>query len=294
VTWRRLCLEAERACDDAVVRGAERTEYAAQLVSLARRMSKGHAHAALGMAKRSDLSARVTALLDGSQRRGRAGLWATFGVVCVASLVVTAAASVRAVARAETSPAAVSQTASAQTKDERSRRPSQLDEALYEAAEKGDGAEIERLLAAGANVNCAIEGDGSPLIAAAREGRLEAVRVLLNRGADPNMPVEGDGNPLIMAAREGHTDIVALLLDRGAKVDQMVPEDENALIQASGEGHLEVVKLLVARGADVNARVWVEPASERPNGEWRSPLAMARKGGHNAVVAYLQSLGARE
>ncbi|HEX5706089.1 MAG TPA: M56 family metallopeptidase [Pyrinomonadaceae bacterium] len=294
VAWRRLGLEAERACDDAVVRGAERTEYAAQLVSLARRMSKGHAHAALGMAKRSDLSARVTALLDGGQRRGRAGLSATVGVVCVASLVVTAVASVRAVARAETSPVAVNQTASAQTKDERSRRPSPLDEALYEAAEDGDGAEIERLLAAGANVNCAIDGDGSPLIAAARAGHLEAVRLLLERGADPNMPVEGDGNPLIMAAREGHTDVVALLLDRGAKVDQMVPDDENALIQASGEGHLEVVKLLVARGADVNARVWIEPASERPNGEWRSPLAMARKGGHDAVVAYLKSVGARE
>ncbi len=294
VTWRRLCLEAERACDDAVVRGAERTEYAAQLVSLARRMSKGHAHAALGMAKRSDLSARVTALLDGGQRRGRAGLSATVGVVCVASLVVTAVASVRAVARAETSPAAVNQIASAQIKNERARRPSQLDEALYEAAENGDGAEIERLLAAGANVNCAIEGDGSPLIGAARAGKLEAVQLLLERGADPNMPVRGDGNPLIMAAREGHTDIVALLLDRGAKVDQMVPDDENALIQASGEGHLEVVKLLVARGADVNARVWVEPASERPNGEWRSPLTMARKGRHDAVVAYLQSVGARE
>jgi len=34
VAWRRLCLEAERACDDAVVEQAERADYADQLVSL--------------------------------------------------------------------------------------------------------------------------------------------------------------------------------------------------------------------------------------------------------------------
>ena len=295
VAWRRLCLEAERACDDAVVQSAERTEYAEQLVSLARRMSKGHAQSALGMAKRSDLSVRVTALLDGHQRRGRAGLLAAASVVCVASLVVIAIAPVRAVAQSGTPTAAANQESVPPAGDARARRSTPLDQALYEASENGDIPDIKRLLDAGANVNCAIDGDGSPLIGAAREGRLEAVRLLLEHGADPNMPVQGDGNPLIMAAREGHADVVSFLLDRGAKVDQMVPGDENALIQASGEGHLDVVKLLVTRGADVNARVWVERgAGERLNGEWRSPLGMARTGGHDAVVAYLLSQGAHE
>ena len=142
-------------------------------------------------------------------------------------------------------------------------------------------------------MNCAIDGDGSPLIGAARNGHLAAVRLLLDRGADPNLPVRGDGNPLIMAAREGHADVVALLLDRGASIDQVVPDDENALIQASGSGQLAVVSLLVKRGADVNARVWVEGAGES-KGEWRTPLSMARKRGHNAVVDLLLSAGARE
>jgi beta-lactamase regulating signal transducer with metallopeptidase domain len=292
--WRRLCFEAERACDDAVVRSAAPTEYAEQLVSLAGRLRKGHAQQAPGVAKRSDLSRRVSALLDGSQRRGRAGLLTILGVVCVAGLVAAAIAPVRAVAQFNTPTAPANQESGPPTGEGRARRSSPLDRALYEAAEAGDTSEISRLLDAGADVNCTINGDGSPLIGAARRGRTAAVQLLLDRGADPNMPVRGDGNPLIMAAREGHGDVVALLLDRGAVVDQVVPDDENALIQASGEGHLDVVKLLVARGADVNARVWVERTGGRPNGEWRSPLGMARRGRHDAVVAYLLSTGARE
>lgn len=293
VAWRRLRLEAERAADDAVVQSAERAEYAEQLVMLARRMSKTQTQAALGMANRSDLAIRVSALLDVNQRRGRAGLVAAASAMSVASVVVLAIAPVRAVAQSDRSSAAVAQESGSNKRGTR-QHVSPQDQALYEAAENGDISGIDRLLGAGANVNCALDGDGSPLIGAARGGRPAAVRLLLDRGADPNMPVPGDGNPLIMAAREGHANIVALLLDRGASIDQLVPADENALIQASGSGHLEVVKLLVGRGADVNARVWVERTRERPSGEWRTPLSMARKGGHAAVVAFLLSAGAWE
>jgi ankyrin repeat protein len=97
-----------------------------------------------------------------------------------------------------------------------------------------------------------------------------------------------------MAAREGHVDIVQLLLDRGADVDLIVPGDENALIQASAEGRLAVVRLLVSRRANVNARVFVESAYERPQGEWRTPLTMAIRGRHHDVVAFLRSAGAVE
>ncbi|MGH9886742.1 MAG: M56 family metallopeptidase, partial [bacterium] len=39
IAWRRLCLESERACDDAVLCDSGRTEYAEQLVALAGRLS---------------------------------------------------------------------------------------------------------------------------------------------------------------------------------------------------------------------------------------------------------------
>jgi ankyrin repeat protein len=174
------------------------------------------------------------------------------------------------------------------------RRGPRADRQLLRAASRGEVEQIAALLNAGANVNATFDGDGSPLIVAAREGHLAAVGLLLDRGADPNLAVPGDGNPIIMAAREGRLDVVTLLLSRGAHVDQMVEGDENALIQASGSGHLDVVKLLVTRGADVNARAWAEGSSDGRDGEWRTPLSMARKGRHAAVVAFLQSAGARD
>jgi beta-lactamase regulating signal transducer with metallopeptidase domain len=293
IALRQLCLEAERACDDAVIVTAERTEYAEQLVSLARRLSQPHAHTMLGMANRSDLSTRVTAVLDERQRRGRPGLLAAASAVAVAVLVAIAIAPLKAVAGvpADTVEASATGRAGDQTQK---KRVGAFDRSLYEAAEEGDIEAINRLLSAGANINCAIEGDGSPLIAAARTGRLATVRHLLDRGADPNMPVPGDGSPLIAAAHAGSVSVVQLLLDRNANIEQVVEGDENALIQASAAGRLDVVKLLVARGADVNARVWADRSYPTPGGEWRTPLSMARKGRHAAVVDFLIGAGARE
>ncbi|HKE24553.1 MAG TPA: TonB family protein [Bryobacteraceae bacterium] len=100
MAWRRLALAAERACDDAVLGRSEATAYADQLVKLARRLSAAQRSPLLAMANRSDLARRVDAVLDGGQRRGRAGrravaaVWTTTAVLAlgIAPLrVVTAA-----------------------------------------------------------------------------------------------------------------------------------------------------------------------------------------------------------
>ena len=100
--WRQLCLEAERACDDAVVRSEASTDYAEQLVLLARRMSDAPAQPMVAMASRSDLSARVTALLDQRQRRGRAGVMTFVAAVSAAAFIVITIAPLRAVAADDT------------------------------------------------------------------------------------------------------------------------------------------------------------------------------------------------
>jgi beta-lactamase regulating signal transducer with metallopeptidase domain len=296
VAGRQLSLEAERAADDAVLASSESTDYAEQLVVLAQRLSADGMQPLLGMANRSDLSARVSALLDSSQRRGRAGLPVAASAVGLAAVIVVGVAPLTAVARVEAAVVANGEQSAERAiarKVTRAARPDALDRALFETVEDGDLEGVERILAAGANVNAVIPGDGSALIAAVRGGDIRIVRRLIDAGADPNLAVERDGSPLIQAGYGGHLEIAMLLLDHGADVNKAVPGDENPLMCASEGGHLALVRLLVERGADVNERIWNDGGDTRP-GEWRTALSQARKNRHSSVVTYLLSVGARQ
>jgi uncharacterized protein (TIGR03435 family) len=87
IAWRQLALEAERACDDAVLGCSDASDYADQLVRLARRLSMASKSPLLAMANRADLTTRVGALLDIRQRRGRAGVFPV-ALVCAAAAVL--------------------------------------------------------------------------------------------------------------------------------------------------------------------------------------------------------------
>jgi ankyrin repeat protein/beta-lactamase regulating signal transducer with metallopeptidase domain len=163
---------------------------------------------------------------------------------------------------------------------------------LATAERRGDL--VELLIGAGADVDRGVRGDGNALIQAAGRGDLRTVRSLLVAGADPNAAVEGDGSPLIQAADAGYLEIVRLLVEEGADLDLVVPGDENPLIRAAGAGRLEVVRYLLDQGADPNVRTFEPPAPWRPEGEVRTPLLQARRGGHDDVVRLLLASGARE
>ena len=321
--WRRLCLEAERSCDDAVVIHEDSADYAEQLVTLARRMSATGVQPMLGMANRSDLSTRVTAVLDDRLRRGRAGFTLAAGTIAAAAVIVMTVAPVRAIARAESEPVTAQrppeqvlrqkieeravEERKLKPKVEVTRRARALDRALYEAAQAGEFEEVKELVGAGANPSAIIYGDGSPLIGAARSRRTEITKFLLDQGANPNGVVEGDGSPLIAAAASGRYEQVDLLIQHGADVNLAVEGDENPLMNAAEQGRLEIVKLLVDKGADVHAKIWKETYQsnvsvreqtvqrrEARNGEWRTAISQARKNGHIDVVRFLESRGARE
>ena len=100
-SWRQLRLEAERACDDAVLRGVAPVDYADQLVTLAERLVSRRIESVPAMADRTDLARRITALLDPQQRRGRAGFRMVTFVSLVSLLFVAAASSLRAVPQSQ-------------------------------------------------------------------------------------------------------------------------------------------------------------------------------------------------
>jgi bla regulator protein BlaR1 len=279
--WRRFCLEAERACDDAVVGFSEPAAYAGQLVSLARNLRGFNPVPALGMASRSKLAQRVSAILDPTQRRGPHGqLSAAIVLVLLLALLVGVAP-----ARLIAAVAEAAKVDSFNADSDSDTDP--LGEVLVRLAEKGEIERLRKLLDSGVDVNTVAPGDGTALIGAARGGRLDTIEFLLDRGADPNVVCRGDGSPLIAAAEGGHVAIVSRLLAAGANIDEIVPGDENPLMGASWQGQVEVVRLLIDRGADVNAETYAD-------GELRSPLILARRGGNAEVVKMLIDAGAKE
>jgi uncharacterized protein (TIGR03435 family) len=104
MAWNRLRLEAERACDDAVVQQTDSTAYANQLVGLAERLSAARTQPLLAMAARRDLSTRVRAVMDGAQKRGRAGAACVATAVVAAAVLVATVAPLRAVPQGQSSP----------------------------------------------------------------------------------------------------------------------------------------------------------------------------------------------
>jgi uncharacterized protein (TIGR03435 family) len=106
IAWRRLGLEAERACDDAVLRRAEAAGYASQLVELAGRLSANPRHPLLAMASRGDLVQRVKAVLDERQARGGVGFTVASAVALAACALVVAISPLQAVSGASSAAAA--------------------------------------------------------------------------------------------------------------------------------------------------------------------------------------------
>jgi uncharacterized protein (TIGR03435 family) len=92
--WRRFTLEAERACDDAVLADADATAYADQLVGLAERLASRAPRPFLAMASRHDLATRVRAVLSRHESRGPLGRRAVVVATGLAVVLIGVMASI--------------------------------------------------------------------------------------------------------------------------------------------------------------------------------------------------------
>ena len=126
--------------------------------------------------------------------------------------------------------------------------------ALMLAAKQGDTKEMQRLIAAGADVNAANQAGNTALLIAARAGKTNAVKTLLDKGANVNAANQAGSTALLEAVQAGETSAVKALLAKGANVNAVNREGDTALLKAAGDLKAEIVKLLLAKGANVHAR----------------------------------------
>lgn len=122
--------------------------------------------------------------------------------------------------------------------------------ALHWAGIRGHWRIFAELVSAGAPVN-AVGGDGgTPLHWTCHHDRADMVELLLEAGADVSTQNRWGRTPLHVAARRGCLDVAALLLAHGADPDEITREGWTALHVASRSGHVEMVDLLLEGGAD--------------------------------------------
>jgi uncharacterized protein len=160
---------------------------------------------------------------------------------------------------------------------------------LHWAVYNNDQAAVERLLAAGADVNARNDYGSTPLSEAAVVGSAQVIARLLKAGADVEAANADGMTALMIIARTSNVEAARLLLKRGAKVNTREKwRGQTALMWAAAEAQPAMVKLLIERGAEVNGRsqvhewerqVTAEPRKQaRPSGGFTPLLYAARRG----------------
>jgi uncharacterized protein len=165
-----------------------------------------------------------------------------------------------------------------------------------------------------------IPGALSPLLYAARDGRVEIARLLVAGGADLGQTDANGISPLLMAITNNHLDMARFLIDRGADIHAVdwygrtplwsavevrnMDVDNGTFVNGVDRGAaLEMIQLLLERGADPNTRMKETPPIRRQmlrvtgSLAWvdftgQTPFLLASLSGDLAVMHLLLDWGA--
>ncbi len=124
---------------------------------------------------------------------------------------------------------------------------------LHAAAHRGDLAEIERLIAAKADINARDPYGRTPLHVATHAGKVAAIHALAKAGANLGLLEKDRYDAVTIAAVANNEDALRALLAAGASAKLTTSRyDGTALIAAAHLGHHGVVKQLIAAGAPLD------------------------------------------
>jgi len=193
---------------------------------------------------------------------------------------------------------------------------------LHAAAHRGDVADIERLIAAKADLNARDPYGRTPLHVATHAGKVDAIRVLAKAGANLGLLENDRYDAVTIASVANNEDALRMLLSLGASAKLITSRyDGTALIAAAHLGHAGVVKQLIAAGAPldhVNNLHWTALIESIVLGDGgtrhtetlralvsaganlqladrngNTPLKLAQGRGYKAMVEILQKAGAK-
>ena len=176
---------------------------------------------------------------------------------------------------------------------------------LMHAAEDGDTAEVNRLIAAGANVNARVPTRDlreliafiswmqqlpksdigyTPLHYAVQGGHVEVARRLIDRGADVHQVDRGGQSALGLAIWRSDVEMMTLLTEAGARV---TPREFGMAVVHSTP---QAVAFLLEHEADPNAIP--KPSSRKSGRPLLPPVILATQRGDPAVLELLIEAGA--
>jgi uncharacterized protein len=130
----------------------------------------------------------------------------------------------------------------------------QINNLLFEAAQKGCVTSLDGLFKAGASRLARDRLGNTALAIAARAGRLGVVKALLasaspDEAAQIDRPNVAGSTPLILAVQSNRAEVAKALMDAGARIEAANAQGETALSAAAFTGNVELATLLLAHKA---------------------------------------------
>lgn len=162
---------------------------------------------------------------------------------------------------------------------------------LHEASKRGFTDIAKLLLARGASISKLDNLGNSALSLATAHGHQSVVELLTKQMQSEHINGTNENGlaPLHIAASKGFADIANVLIRAGADMNLRNRKKEGLLPfhYAAADGHKNVVELLLKNKTDINAT-----KSNRAGPQ--TALEMARRAGHNHIIEFLLSKGAKD